>query len=367
MKKALIVATIGGFLPVSEINNAQLLQSLGYEVHYAANFKNRIYDFDEEKLTQMGFVLHQVEFSKNPYHFRILIECIKTLKSIIQEERIQLVHCHNPVAGVAARIAAHICRKKDNSIKVVYTAHGFHFYSGAPLRNWILYYPVEFLLSKWTDCLVTINVEDGKRAQKMLCKRSVSIPGVGIKLKRFKPQIKEQRDEFRVISVGELNENKNHSTVIRAIAQLNDEKITYDIYGNGALKEELKELSSSLKIENQVRLKGFCKEIEEPLAEADVLVFPSYREGLGLAALEAMACGVPVIAADNRGTREYMVHEKNGIVCNPSNVEEFASAIKRIKEHPIFALRLTEEALQTVQKFSTEETNKIMRKVYEEL
>ncbi len=384
MKKALIVATIGGFLPVSEINNATLLQKLGFEVHYAANMKNRIYEFDEQKLIDRGILLHHVDFSKNPFDFMKLAKCIKKVRKIIEKEQIEVVHCHTPVGGVVGRIAASLSKvrfsTKSNgqtrisfSIKfhrpyIIYTAHGFHFYKGAPVLNWICYYPVEYLLSGLTDCLITINQEDYKRAKKMLCKTCVQIPGVGINLNRFLPVKKtEKSKKFRIISVGELNKNKNHSIVIRAMALLKDNDITYEIYGNGSGKKQLEECIRCNHLDSQVHLMGFDMQIEKRLSQADCFIFPSFREGLGLAALEAMACKIPLIVSDNRGVREFAEHEKNCIVCKPDDVQQFAEAIFRIKNDKAFAKMLTEHAYETVQKFSVEESTKVMRMVYEKL
>lgn len=368
MRKVLIAATIGGFLPVTERDNAKLLIEMGCEVHYAANFQNKAYEYDGNVFEELGIICHQVDFSKNPFHLKQLLKCIRELKRILVTEQIELVHCHTPVGGVAARIAAHLIRKKTKTCpKVIYTAHGFHFYEGAPVLNWLLYYPVEHLLSKWTDCIVTVNGEDYQRAQKMLCPKCVRIPGVGIDLDRFHPVEIQQSEKFCVVSVGELNKNKNHSVVIKAIAALQDRNIKYEIYGNGPLKTELQTLICSLGLEKQVSLKGFHLQIEQVLQKADLVVFPSIREGLGLAALEAMACGVPLITSDNRGSREYMVHQKNGIVCAYDDVESFANAIAYIKEHPLSAMYMVQEGFETVQRFSIEETRMIMRNVYEEI
>lgn len=362
MRKALIVATIGGFLPVSEINNAKLLQDLGFEVHYAANMKNKIYEYDEQKLIDAGIVLHHVEFSKNPFRFVKLYKCVQEVKDIIENQQIEVVHCHTPVGGVVGRLSAYFAKLNPT---VIYTAHGFHFYKGASILNWLLYYPVEYMLSAITDCIVTINKEDYKCAQKMRSKKVIQIPGVGIDLKRFIPAEKKLHDEFRIISVGELNENKNHSTIIRAISNLNDPGIVYEIYGNGPLKEELEAYIKKLGLEHQVFLRGFEIEIERKIKDADCCIFPSYREGLGLAALEAMACGVPLIASDNRGTREYMQHEINGIVCQPDDVQGFEKAIYQIKNDKALAERMVWEGSQTVRNFSVEKSTAVMRALYE--
>ena len=365
MKRALIVATIGGFLPVSEINNARLLQKLGYEVHYAANMNNRIYEYDEQKLIDEGFILHHVEFSKNPFHFKRLAKSIKEVREIIKEFQIEVVHCHTPVGGVVGRLSS--CLVKENRPKVIYTAHGFHFYEGAPLLNWLLYYPVEYLLSGITDCIVTINKEDFARAKRMRAKQVVQIPGVGIDLERFHPVERQTRKTFYIISIGELNKNKNHRTIIKALAKLRDRGIFYEIYGNGPDRDSLLQMIKDYQLEQQVFLRGFEIEIEKKLNDADCCIFPSIREGLGLAALEAMACGIPLIASDNRGTREYMQHNINGIVCNPLDEDAFARAIVQMKGNRPFAEHMAEIGLQTVQAFSVEKSTSIMRELYEKI
>lgn len=369
MKKALIIATVGGFLSQFELHNAQTLQELGYEVHYVSNLRNRVYEFDETALTERGIVLHHVNISKNPFRLIRLCKSILSVKEIIQKEQIELVHCHTPVGGVIGRMASKALRKEHKKPYVIYTAHGFHFYKGASLRNWLIYYPVERYLARYTDCLVTINGEDFERSKKMKCQKTVRIPGVGIDVKRFYPNRSKETDKkrFRIVSVGELNQNKNHEIVIRAIDKLEDKTISYDIYGKGILKKELKQLIEQLNLKKRVRLRGFDFHIEERLNEADCFIFPSKREGFGMAALEALACGVPVIAADNRGTREYMRHEENGIVCSAKSVDDYVYAIQRLKESEKLRQQFAENGVKTVQKFTVEISTGIMRKVYEEI
>lgn len=371
MKKALIVATVGGFLPQFEMSNVHLLQKLGYEIHYASNFKNCIYEFNEKEMETNGIILHQVDILKNPFRLVSLRRAIKKIKSILNQEQIQLIHCHTPIGSVVARIAAQKARIKPY---VIYTAHGFHFYKGAPIFNWIVYFPVEYLLSKYTDCLITINGEDYMRSLKMLCPRCRQIPGVGLNTARFFPdktaasEIAHEQGEhklpFHMISVGELNRNKNHEIVIKAVARLKDVDISYDIYGEGKEKEHLEKLIKKYDLEEKVKLRGYTCCVEQYLREADCFVFPSIREGLGLAALEAMACGLPVIAADNRGTREYMRNGVNGIVCGARDIDAFARAIRTLMENTQLRCGMGDNARKTARNFTKEISQKIMREVY---
>lgn len=145
MKKALLVTTVSGFIPQFEMNNVRILQNMGYEVHYASNYHMPSYGKDNHRLDGTGIVRHQVDFVRSPYSLQN-ITVFKQLKSIMEEERFQLVHCHTPM-GDMTRSVAHATGTKP----VIYTAHGFHFFKGASLINWMCYYPMERWLSRYTD------------------------------------------------------------------------------------------------------------------------------------------------------------------------------------------------------------------------
>lgn len=377
MKHALIITTIGGFLPQFEMNDVKILQENGYTVHYASNFKNPVYDIDEKKLQEMGLVLHHIDICKSPFHvIKNAGACLK-LRKIIKKEQIRLVHCHNPMGGVLGRLAALLCRRK---VCVIYTAHGFHFYKGAPKKNWLLYGTAERLLAHCTDRLITINHEDYENAKRFGLRRGGKveyIPGVGVDIAKFR-KIEELRPgkrrelglpegAFHVVSVGELNENKNHKAVIRAIARLGGNDIYYSICGSGPLEIQLQEEIKALGLQQRVRLLGYRTDVAEVLQSADCFAFPSKREGLGIAAIEALACEVPMIAADNRGTREYVRDGGNGIVCDADSEQDFANAICRLKESVSLRRQLAEGCRQTAERFSIEATDKIMRRIYGEV
>lgn len=377
MKHALIITTIGGFLPQFEMNDVKILQENGYTVHYASNFKNPVYDIDEKKLQEMGLVLHHIDICKSPFHvIKNAGACLK-LRKIIKKEQIRLVHCHNPMGGVLGRLAALLCRRK---VCVIYTAHGFHFYKGAPKKNWLLYGTAERLLAHCTDRLITINHEDYENAKRFGLRRGGKveyIPGVGVDIAKFR-KIEELRPgkrrelalpegAFHVVSVGELNENKNHKAVIRAIARLGGNDIYYSICGSGPLEIQLQEEIKALGLQQRVRLLGYRTDVAEVLQSADCFAFPSKREGLGIAAIEALACEVPMIAADNRGTREYVRDGGNGIMCDANSEQDFANAICRLKESVSLRRQLAEGCRQTAERFSIEATDKIMRRIYGEV
>lgn len=375
MKKALIITTISGFVPQFEMNNVSLLQEMGFEVHYASNFDRPVYDYDKNLFQQRGIITHPLFIEKSPVHLIQNYKTFKQLKTLLQEERFDLIHCHNPMGGVLGRLAGSLYVP---GALILYTAHGFHFYRKAPLRNWLLYYPVERALARLTDILITINEEDFKRAGGFRLRYGGSvwkIPGVGLDVKRFVPKEKERKkrkaelgfpeDSFLVLSVGELNRNKNHRAVIQAVSQMAEKDICYGICGRGNGRKELERLIEKKGLQSRVKLLGYRKDIERVLPAADCFLFPSKREGFGMAAVEAMAVGLPLITSDCRGTREYMKDEVTGIVCVKNCPESYAEAIRRLKSNPRKRVEMGRSSRERALLFSREATENVMRRVYE--
>ena len=253
MNKALIITTTSGFLSQFELNNVRLLQKKGYQVHYATNFGVPIYEVKDETLRNMGVVLHHISIEKNPFKIKKNIWALRELIRIIDREAISVVHCHNPNGGVLGRLAAVLSKRKPF---VVYTAHGFHFFQGAPVKNWLFYYPAEKVLAKFSDIIITINHEDYTRADKFHYKKdggAALIPGVGVDLEKFYPLKEDEVHErdtlrknlgipehaFHIVSAGEINKNKNHRVVIEAIAKLARSDIYYSICGEGPNRKNL--------------------------------------------------------------------------------------------------------------------------------
>ncbi len=376
MKKILYITTISGFLPQFEKNDVKLMQEMGYEIHYASNFQHPVYPFDEKELTEQGIILHQTDISKSPIRLWDNIRAVRQLRRIIDKEQIDVIHCHNPMGGVAGRAAAHLSKAAPY---VIYTAHGLHFYQGAPLLNWLLFYPAEKFFARWTDILITINEEDYLRVKRKFRLKAhgfvKQIHGVGVDMERFSPRpgrsVSKRKElgipetAFHIVTAAELNDNKNHKVIIEALAGLDRKDICYSLCGRGSNEEALKKLIAERHLEDQVRLLGFRTDMEEILQTADVFAFPSIREGLGIAAVEALACGVPLIVSDNRGSREYAENGRNSIVCKADDVEGFRLAIERLYGNTGYRKMLAGQCRQSAEKFSVRETVRIMRTVYE--
>lgn len=374
MKKVLFITTISGFLPQFEKNDVRILKNMGCEIHYASNFGNPIYPFNKDELQKEGITCHQISIEKNPKKIKENFTTIKQLIKIIEENDIDMIHCHNPVGGVVGRIAARMSKRQPY---VIYTAHGFHFYKGAPLWNWLVYYSIEYFFARYTDQIITINEEDYMRAQKFPIRSdgtAVQIHGVGVDEWRFcsnrniedlkRKELEIPKNAFHIVTAAELNENKNQKIIIEALAELQEEDIYYSICGRGENEDYLRNLIKQKKIENNVQLLGYRTDMEEVLQTADCFAFPSYREGLGVAAIEALLCEVPLIVADNRGTREYIINGENGIVCRPSSKEEFKEAIYKMKSDGKMRNEMKSKCRKSAEKFVIEEVEKTMKEVY---
>ena len=375
MKKALIITTISGFVPQFEMNQVFLLQKLGYEVHYATNFDHPVYDYDRELFRKNGIVTHPLSIEKSPARIGRNFQAFLQLKRLLKRERFDLIHCHNPMGGVLGRLAGSLY---SSGSAILYTAHGFHFYKGAPIRNWLLYYPAEYILARLTDFLITINEEDYLRGKRFPLRPNGSvwkIPGAGLDVRRFvpRPDARAARkaalgfptDSFLLLSAGELNRNKNHETVIRALSLLLEKNVCYGICGRGDGRGRLEELIEREGLSERVRLLGYRKDIEDVLPAADCFLFPSKREGFGMAAVEAMAAGLPLITSDCRGTREYMRDGITGIVCKRNRPEDYAEAIRSLRNDPGQREHMGQAARERSLLFSTDATQAVMRQVYE--
>ncbi len=335
--KILYVATIGGFMPFFKSLISELILE-GHSVDIATNMTD--YPLPEY-YKDWGCGIYQLSCSRSPLS-KGNFKAINEIKNIVNNGHYDIVHCHTPIAAACTRVACRSVRKKGT--KVIYTAHGFHFYTGAPLKNWLLFYPIEKICSRWTDVLITINKEDYERANKKFnINRIEYIPGVGIDVKKysndFTDRIKKRKEliipenAYILLSVGELNSNKNHQIVIRAISTLNDKSIHYVIAGKGIQNKELLRLAKELGIESRVHLIGYRTDVSELYKMADLYVLPSLREGLNVSLMEAMSSGLPCIASNIRGNRDLIDDNKGGYLVSPNQCECFAKSITDIKIH----------------------------------
>lgn len=393
-KKALLVTTVSGFIPQFEMNNVRILQNMGYEIHYAANYNTPSYGKDNHRLDGTCIIRHHVAFARSPFK-SANIKAYRQLLALMRRERFDLVHCHTPMGGVMARLAAH----HTHTGPVIYTAHGFHFFRGASLINWIFYYPVECFLSHYTDQQICINQEDYQRAKSDFHAKYVDyVPGVGIDLNKIhrldklsieskKLELGIPNDKLILLSSGELIKRKNHESAIRAIAKIKKHYIEkndtlpefhYVICGHGNLEEYLHNLIQSLDVSDMVTLLGYREDMMSVYQIADIFLFPSFQEGLPMALLEAMACGLPVICSDIRGNQDLMGEPisisgdlkmcRGGIMIhNADNVDAIVKAIINIQKGQRDLSFLGQENTLIARSFSIENVSKKMEQIYKRI
>ena len=332
MSKVLFVATVvKGHISKFHIPYLKMFQEAGWETAVAA--RN---DYESSSDCKIPFcdTYYDVLFERSPFKIAN-IKAFLRLKEIVEQGEYDIIHCHTPVGAILTRLAAIKARKRGT--KVFYTAHGFHFYKGAPLRNWLIYFPAEWLCAYFTDVLVTINQEDYALAKKhMKAKKVAYVPGVGINLEKFgnsSIDVAQKRNELNipsdaliVLSVGELIKRKNHQLVIRAIAQMENKNIHYVLAGEGGEREQLLALSTQLGIQDRVHLLGYRTDINELVGASDIFCLPSIHEGLPVALMEAMARGMPCAVSRIRGNID-LIDEKGGTFFSVDSVQECESAI----------------------------------------
>lgn len=379
-KSMLMLASVASMIDQFNMDNILILQEMGYKVDVACNFevgstcsKDKI-DKLKLQLKEMNVDFYQIDFTRSVMNFKQDIKAYNQVKKIVQDNGYNFIHCHSPIGGVIGRLVAH--RTKT---KVMYTAHGFHFYEGSPMKNWVLYYPIEKFLSIWTDVLLTINQEDFRRASdKFFAKKTLYIPGVGVNIEKFdkcsicnmhkRTEFDIPEDAFVLLSVGELQARKNQKVVLEALKELNNQNIYYLVVGQGELMDEYEIFIDNNSLSNNIKLLGFRTDIPELCKMADCFIHPSVREGLGIAPLEAMASGLPLISSYVNGIKDYTEDGVSGCcLFNPTSKEEAVQAINKMYSDSEFRRKCTAHNKEKAKEFDIKNTNMIMKKIYEEL
>lgn len=364
MKKILIVSTVSRQFYLFEQANIEVLKSLGYEIHGAANFEDATERLDTLNIIRHSFDIHRSPFSLNN------IKAYKQLKKIMKSENFDAVHCHSPMGGVLARLAA----KSIGISPVIYTAHGFHFYDGAPIMNWLVYYNIEKYLSKYTDAIVTINQEDFERAKTLKAKKVITVPGIGIDSSKFDNiniDRNKKREELEIpegavvlLTIGEMIKRKNHETALRALAQLKNDNYIFLICGRGVLENHLKSIAVDLGIDDKVRFLGFRNDISEICIASDIFVFPSYQEGLPVSVMEAMSAGLPVIGSRIRGNTDLIKDGNGGFLHETEDYVSIAKSIDKVIEDESLRAKMSVSNKNEVKKYDKKVIKDRMRDLY---
>ena len=365
MKRFLMVTTIQNTVEAFLIPHIKMLEKNGYEVWIATN----IYKEIPEELKKNKWV--DISFSRNPFS-KNSFKAIKEMRDLIRKNDFEIVHFHTPVAAFLGRYAA----MKEKQKNIIYTAHGFHFFKGAPLKNWLIYYPMEKLAINWTDKIITINEEDFQRAKKISRKNTkvYKVDGVGLDLenyrngdaKKIKDELDISKDEYVVSMIGELNKNKNQIQLLKAVSILKQKRIDNIrilLVGVGNQEDILKKEAKKNNL--KISFLGFRKDVKDIIAASDIICSMSYREGLPRNIMEGMAQGKPFIVTDIRGNRDIIKDNQNGYIVPINDYQKTAEKIEELMVNIEKKSKIVENNLFDVNKFSIEKIIKNMEKIYE--
>ncbi|MBO0437906.1 glycosyltransferase family 4 protein [Vagococcus fluvialis] len=371
MKKVLFVATVvKGHIDVFHLPYLKLFKDQGWETTVIAknNFENK-----SECVIPYCDNYIDLPFERNPFKVNNL-KSLFMLKKIIKKEEFDIIHCHTPVGGVIARLAA----KGQSNAKIIYTAHGFHFFKGAPLKNWMLFYPVEKYLSKFTDVLITMNTEDFELVNdKFHPQKSILIPGVGVNLEKFnnkgdvnKSILRQKNNllenKFILIYVGELSDRKNQKQLIEVGNLLKNKikNLKILIVGMGSRREELEKIVKEYGLTEIVEFLGYRSDISELMTLSDIVVSTSKQEGLPVNLLEGLAVGKPIIATSCRGNRDLVFEGYNGFLSEINDAKKMADDVLKLYNNELMYKENSKNSLELSQKYDIENILSIIQKVY---
>lgn len=371
-------ASVASMIDLFNMDNIKILEDLGYTVDVACNFEqgsitsqDKVNEFREE-LEKKGISAYHIPVPRKIIAIGSMMKAYKKLSELLKENNYDIVHCHSPIGGVIARMA---CKKyRKSGTKVIYTAHGFHFYTGAPILNWILFYPIERYCAKCTDVIITINLEDYSRAKNFKSKKIEYVPGIGIDVKSIQSSRADKKmirtklginnEDFLLFSAGQLSKRKNHEVIINALSKVKSNNVKFLLCGLGELEDYLKNLSEKLGIEDRVIFAGYRNDVKELLYAADCFVFPSLQEGLPVALMEAMAVGIPVICTDIRGNTDLIKNGKGGYILKTDDVDGFAEKIDEVNRDRLLAQKFCDTNINTIKQFDSNIIKEHMNIIY---
>tara|TARA_R110001592_G_scaffold228395_4_gene484946 strand:+ start:3745 stop:4890 length:1146 start_codon:yes stop_codon:yes gene_type:complete len=338
---------------------------LNYEVYVGLNKRKA----NSIKCSNYPVNFRYLGIYRNIYDIRSIYKAYKNLALFLKENKVDMLHCNSPIGGLLGRLSAKIYRVN----KVIYTAHGFHFYKGAPLINRVLFYWIEKFLAYYTDVIITINNEDYLAALKLNKKWIVrKVHGVGIdkidltQLKLTKENIGLTNDDIIIISVGDLNKNKNNILIIEAMAHMKI-KVHYCICGEGSEQKKLRELVKKYNLIEYVHFLGYREDINELLNISDIFVMPSIREGLSRSLMEAMSLGLPCVVSKIRGNTDLIKNNEGGFLYESKDFLGFANALDKLSINKSLRLKFGEFNKQEIKPYYLDNVKIEINNIYKEI
>ncbi|MDD4689393.1 MAG: glycosyltransferase [Eubacteriales bacterium] len=376
MKKVLLLAPMSSVHERFNKINIEVLNHLHCEIHIAANFEcgtseavnhNLLY---KKNIESQGIIVHQIPFQRSSLMKNLSI--VKQCRNLFKKEQFDMIHVHTETGGLITRLAM----PRNINTKYVYTPHGMSFYKGSSIKTWVLYYPIERWICKKMSYVLAMNQEELEILNGWNKTSAQYIHGIGLDVDAIRKILVDKEakreeigipnDAFLVLSIGELNENKNHEAIIKALAKIDKTNLYYLICGEGHLESYLKELCASCDLSNRVILAGYRRDIPEVLHIADLFAFPSYHEGLPVSVIEAMAAGLPVVCSRIRGNVDLIEDGKGGFLYEPKDIDGIKTAIKKMVEN-IDIEQMKKINLENVEQFNCEIVKKETMNIYQKV
>lgn len=373
MKKILFISNIAGKKVGSfSLASIKAANELGFDFHMAANYnQSSVEQIIQDEHTH-NVTIHHVDFERNPLSIKNF-KAFLQLKRIVEKEKINYIHCNTPVGGFYGRLVG----KNKVVEKVIYQAHGFHFFEGGSNFKNLLFKTIEKFLARSTDVIITINEQDYQQAKRFKMRnknKTYKVSGVGINLEKYSDRKKTRKlyeKEFNLlsgdrvcISMGDLIKRKNYGVAIRAIKECNDSSIHYFICGDGPELQKLQKMSEDLGLWNQIHFLGYRDDVDSLLSMSDLFLFTSYQEGLPRSLMEAMAAGLPCVVSDIRGNQDLIVNGEGGFLVEVDNSEEISAKLKEILNNQKLSNNMSDINLEKIKQFSLEKVIEEMRDIY---
>lgn len=373
--KALLLAAMGSVHRQHNKANIKALKEIGAIIYLAANFgtdtpreKNNIQFVAECK--RDGINIIDIPFRRGGFITNIFQ--IPVLNKFLKREKFDIVHVHTETGGFMLRLSC-LIQSKCNT-KFVYTPHGMSFWKGSSLKSQLVYRPLERWICSAMDMNLGMNMEEVENLKRWNKRTAHYVHGVGLNVARMQNPTRsreQMREEFGltesdkfIASIGELDDNKNHITVIKALATLGRKDFKYVVCGVGPNKDMLLAEAEHMGLKENVILAGYRSDIPDVLNAADIFVFPSFHEGMPVSALEAMACGLPIICSEIRGNVDIIREGDNGYLFQPSDVETLARKLEYLlddaEKRKIMGLKNKEN----VKDFSLESVTEELKRIY---
>jgi len=332
---------------------------------------------DDEKVLYCDNYIN-INMPRSPLHLIKIFNAINKLRKSLYFNNYDIIHCHTPVGAVVARIAGYKLWK-EKKVKIIYTAHGFHFYKGSPIKNWIFFYPIEKFLANFTDVLITINREDFYMCQKknFNSKMIVKFDGVGVNLDKFstgdiyeKTRLRNKLgfsdNDFILLYIAEFIPRKNHEMLISVISELKKEipNIKVLLPGKGKTLEKIKNYVKQLGLEDVITFLGYRNDISDLCKASDVYCTTSLQEGLPISVIEAMSSGLPLVVSDIRGQNDVVTENRNGFLFHLNDPKKLITSVLTLYKTPSLLNSIRENNIQDCKKFSVEIAVDKMSKIY---